>query len=408
MKRVLTAIIVFLVLTGVIMGRDALTGSQGKPKEMQAAEPARCPVAEGNNRFAFDMLKSLQEEDRENSIFFSPYSISTALSMLLNGASGEARKEMAVSLYYGGIDLDKLNERQLALKKSLEKGGEKVELSIANSIWAHLGVVPKESFQKALKEYYLSEFFTRDFSDKSVVGEINGWISDKTRGMIPAMLHDISPQSIMFLINAIYFKGIWAKEFDPELTREEAFTDYQNKKGKAQMMHQTLSVTFRETEEYKAVRLPYGEGEAAMYVILPREGLGLNEFLDTLTLDKWETIIGSMVTEKIELAIPKFKMSYGVKRLNDALMRVGMEKIFYSGSLMNIMDDPRLFVEYVDHKAVIEVDEKGTKAAAVTIISIGKSAYERPKKFIADRPFFFVIRDEKSGMILFMGKVLSL
>ncbi|HHH84376.1 MAG TPA: serpin family protein, partial [Firmicutes bacterium] len=210
------------------------------------------------------------------------------------------------------------------------------------------------------------------------------------------------------LINAIYFKGIWAKEFDPELTREEAFTDYQNKKGKAQMMHQTLSVAFRETEEYKAVRLPYGEGEAAMYIILPREGLGLNEFLDTLTLDKWETIIGSMVTEKIELAIPKFKMSYGVKRLNDALMRVGMEKIFYSGSLMNIMDDPRLFVEYVDHKAVIEVDEKGTRAAAVTIISIGKSAYERPKEFIADRPFFFVIRDEKSGMILFMGKVLSL
>jgi len=398
----------FLFLAGVIFASGPGQISKQKAQDTQPMKSDRCIVAEGNNDFAFDMLKSLQEEDREDSIFFSPYSISTALSMLLNGASGEARKEMAASLHYEGVDLEILNERQLALKKSLEKGSAKVELSIANSLWAHLGVVPNESFQKALKEYYLSEFFTRDFSDKSVVGEINGWISDKTRRMIPAMLHDISPQSIMFLINAIYFKGIWAKEFDPELTREESFTDFKSNKKKAQMMHQTMSVAFRETEEYKAVKLPYGEGEAAMYILLPREGLGLNEFLDTLTRDKWETIIGSMYMEKVDLGIPKFKMSYGVKRLNDALIRVGMEKIFYSGSLMNIMDDPRLFVEYVDHKAVIEVDEKGTKAAAVTIISIGKSAYEQPKEFIADRPFFFVIRDEKSGMILFMGKVLSL
>ena len=408
MKKAVTAIILLLVFTGFIMGREVGPGSKDKQKETKALKQEGCPVAEGNNKFAFDMLKSLQEEDRENSIFFSPYSISTALSMLLNGASGEARKEMAASLYYEGIDLEKLNGRQLALKKSLEKGGEKVELSIANSLWAHLGVVPKESFQKALKEYYLSEFFTRDFSDKSVVGEINGWISDKTRGMIPAMLHSISPQSIMFLINAIYFKGIWAKEFDPGLTREGIFTDYKNNEKKAQMMHQTLSVAYRETEEYQAVKLPYGEGEAAMYIVLPREGLGVNKFLDGLTREKWEKIIGAMYMEKIELAVPKFKMSYGVKRLNEALVRVGMEKIFYSGSLMNIMDDPRLFVEYVDHKAVIEVDEKGTKAAAVTIISIGKAAYEPPKTFTADRPFFFVIRDEKNGMILFMGKVLSL
>lgn len=398
----------FLFLTGIIFASSPGQISKQNTQDTQPMKQGRCIVAEGNNRFAFDMFKSLQEEDRENSIFFSPYSISTALSMLLNGASGEARTEMMETLYYKGIELDKLNERQLALKKSLEKGGAKVELSIANSLWAHLGVVPKQSFQKALKEYYLSEFFTRDFSDKSVVSEINGWISDKTRRMIPAMLHSISPQSIMFLINAIYFKGIWAKEFDPELTREEAFTDFKNNKKKAQMMHQNLSVAFRETEEYKAVKLPYGEGEAAMYILLPREGLDLNKFLDELTKEKWENIIGSMYIEKVDLGIPKFKMSYGVKRLNDALMRVGMEKIFYSGSLMNIMDDPRLFVEYVDHKAVIEVDEKGTKAAAVTIISIGKSAYELPKEFIADRPFFFVIRDEKSGMILFMGKVLSL
>lgn len=371
----------------------------------ESQKPYEAAVAE-NNSFAFDLFRSLQEEDAEENVFFSPYSIYTALSMLYNGATGRGKEEMAAALGYGDMELSDLNGRQLELKSMLERAGEKVKINVGNSLWANEGVTPRKSFNDALKRFYDSELYVRDFGDKKTVAEVNGWISDKTEGMIPEMLKGISPECVMFLINAIYFKGIWTHEFDPEATAGHVFVDHKGKETEVKMMHQTRRLPYWETREYQALKLSYGDGEASMYIILPRPGWNINDFLKGFDITEWNHLTGVMRSEETELGLPRFKMSYGVKRLNGALESLGMSHMFSPGYLMNITGDPRLYVEYVDHKAVMEVDERGTEAAAATIISVGKAAYTKPRWFMADRPFFFIIRDERSGLILFMGKLL--
>jgi serpin B len=365
-------------------------------------------LVSSNTEFAFNVFKELSIEDQNMNIFISPLSISIALAMAYNGAEGTTKDAMARALQLGNMSLEEINQGYLNLMDSLESVDKQVELSIANSIWIKEKFEPsvKPDFTQRVKEYFESEVFARDFGSPKTPDEINAWISDKTNGKIDKMVDEIGPEIVMFLINAIYFKGEWLTKFDESATKEADFFLFDGSTTKVNMMSTTGNGNFSYYAEdnFMAARFPYGRDKIAMYVFLPNRDVPLDSFVESLNQETWEKYIdGFEPVKDLEVKFPKFKLEYGVKRLNDVLEKLGMGIAFspFNANFRGIAPAD-LFIDFVDHKAVIEVNEKGTVAAAATNVGIGFSIKH---SFIVDRPFFFVIRDDRSGTILFMGKV---
>ncbi len=215
----------------------------------------------------------------------------------------------------------------------------------------------------------------------------------------------------MFLISAIYFKGDWAKKFDESKTRQRSFYLQNGKKISVAMMSNIEKILYYSDDSVQVARLPYGRDKLAMYVLLPNEGVDLGSFIQTLEQEKFDRILARMKMIEIELQLPKLKLEYGKKQLNDALIRFGMGVAFgESADLKGIasVDPENLSISFVDHKAVVEVSEKGTETAAVTNIGIRSTQMLiTTHRFVVNRPYPFVIRDDRSGSILFMGKILD-
>lgn len=370
-----------------------------------------------NNRFAFNILKELSKEDANENVFISPFSISTALAMTYGGAEGTTKDAMEKTLEFRGMSREEVEQEYSKLMKSLENADYQVNLSTANSVWIRKEFEPivKQDFITKTKEFYDSEAFTRDFSDPETKGEINGWISNETNGKIDKMIDNIDPQIVMFLINAVYFKGDWTNQFDASKTKPADFFLMNGTKIKVNMMYQEGDFAFYEGENFTAARFPYGRDKIAMYVFLPDEGVSLDSLIEGMNKENWEThISGFRNVTGLNVGLPKFKIEYGVKRLNAALKSLGME-IAFSPKYANFrgIADPEfanLYIDFVDHKAFVEVNEEGTEAAAATVVAIGMTTtvtHNIPKTFIVDRPFFLAIRDDRSGTILFMGKIVE-
>lgn len=365
-----------------------------------------------NTRFAIKMLKELINEDTDKNIFISPLSISTALAMTYNGAEGSTSEAMAETLEFTGMTMEELNQNYMNLIDSLENADADVQLSIANSVWMREEFAPsvKKSFTQQLENYYGSGLYTRDFSDPKTVEEINNWISTETNDKIDKMIEEIDPQIVMFLINAIYFKGDWTITFEEHKTHTDDFHLPDGSKVRVSYMRNNGDYKYYDSSNYQAVRLPYGRDKIAMYVLLPNEDVDIDSFIQTLNQDKLDEDFGGYTKVKVDIKLPKFKLEYGVKRLNDALKNLGMD-IAFDPSKANFegiapVEPPNnLYIEFVDHKAFVEVNEKGTEAAAATVV--GVPSMTTTKIFTVDRPFVFVIRDDRSGLILFMGKIVN-
>ena len=366
---------------------------------------------EGNNRFAWDILRELNHEDEGENVFISPISISTALSMTYQGAQGNTKDEMGKVLGYGDMDDETLRESYREFLKYLVAMDPEIDLNIANSIWYREGEAIEEEFLEVNREVFDALVEELDFSDEEAADIINAWIEDATEGKIEEMLDGPIPGNvIMYLINAIYFKGDWTVPFEEEQSFDAIFNASSGEQQEITMMRRNGSVEYGEGEDYQSVRLPYGEEEnTAMYVILPKdEGQDINEFLGTMDEEKWQDIRGSVSSsDDVELQIPRFEMEYGIKSLKNALIRLGMEEAFDMYANFDGIR-PGIFIEDVLHKAVIEVNEQGSEAAAATVVIVAESAVMDPPSFIADRPFLFVIANEEADSILFMGKVQSL
>jgi serpin B len=369
-------------------------------------------LVSSNTKFALSIFKELSIEDANRNVFISPLSISIALSMTFNGAEGTTRDAMAGALQLGNMSLEEINQGYLDLIESLENADNLVKLSIADSIWVRDSFEPyvRQDFTRRVKEYFESEVFSRDFGNSQTPDEINGWISNQTDGKIDKMVDEISPELVMFLINAIYFKGEWVTSFNESATKEADFFLSDGSTVKADMMSTKGNFSYFEGEDFKAARFPYGRDKIAMYVFLPNKDVTLDSFVESLSQDTLENYVDRFsLVEGLEVKFPKFKLEYGVKRLNDVLEKLGMGIAFdpFNANFSGIAPK-ELFIDYVDHKAVIEVNEKGTVAAAATVVGISFSAVPADlPNFIVDRPFFFVIRDDRSGTILFMGKVVD-
>lgn len=364
-----------------------------------------------NVRFGLDLYKRLSEGKQYENIFICPASVYMALSMVYNGADGDTQRDMVEALRLNEMTLEDMNKANSLLKTVLQNPDPKVELAIANSIWAREGVDFKEDFMERNKEFYQAEVETLDFDNPDASKTINDWVSKNTKGKIPEIVDsEIDPLTVMFLINAIYFKGAWSDEFDAKLTRTITFRKSDGTEKSVPVMFRGGNYSYYQGENFQAVRLPYGEGRVGMYVFLPNEGLGLTDFYADLDEHDWSEWLESFGNREGMVGLPKFKMEYDVelsKALSDMGMAVAFDPYDADFSLMyERMPGRNVFIKSVKHKTVIEVNEKGTEASGATSVEMGvTSAPVDTFEMVMDRPFFFAIQDNETGAVLFMGAV---
>jgi serpin B len=365
-------------------------------------------LVSANTGFGFDIFKELILEDKDKNIFISPLSILLALAMTYNGAVGDTNLAMAEALGFTGFDLEELNSGFHDLLVSIKNADSDIEMAIANSIWYKPDYSVKEDFIERNKKYFSSEVNEIDFAAPEAVDTINGWIDKATKGKIEKMLTEIPPDAVMYLINAIYFKGNWTYPFDENLTSDDDFYLLDGSTKKVPMMSMEENFGYYSGDNFSGIKLPYGQEKMAMYIILPDEGVSLDSVTSSLDADKWNEIKESFYGSQVSLTMPKYKMEYGIKLLNDALAELGMGIAFGPGADFSGIS-PDIFISKVLHKAVIEVNEKGSEAAAATVVEMITSmpVVEEIIEFRVDRPFFFVIADDRTGSILFMGKVVE-
>ncbi|GAI13424.1 unnamed protein product, partial [marine sediment metagenome] len=258
---------------------------------------------------------------------------------------------------FKGFDLEELNSGFHDLLLSIKNADSDIDLAIANSIWYKLGYKVKEDFIERNRKYFDSEVNEIDFAAPEAVDTINGWIEEETRGKIDKMLSEIPADAVMYLINAIYFKGNWTYQFDEVLTSDDDFYLLDGTTKKVPMMSQEEEFLYYNGDNFSVTRLPYGQEKMVMYIILPDEGVNLDSVIESLDTDRWKDILESFSSKQVYISMPKYKMEYGIKLLNDVLAKLGMEIAFGSGADFSGIS-PDIFISKVLHKAVIEVNEK--------------------------------------------------
>lgn len=411
MKRKFALLLgVFGMVAVLFMGSGCTKARMAKP-DQAVLDAFDMTLVEKTNDFGFNLYKNLAREN-EN-IMISPVSVSLAMAMVYNGANGATREDMARALNVQGLELDRLNKNNLALLYYLTSADPELTVNIANSIWMLEDFKFSEAFVATVKNDYQAEAKKLDFADPKSADVINKWVNDKTRGTIDQIVTPpIDSQTIMFLINAVYFKGSWTSPFETELTSEQAFNLVDGQTVTVPTMYQSGSFDYLKSSGFQALRLPYGEDEQmAMVLFLPDQNTSLSEFQNQLNQDNWSNWQAHFEAKAGTLMLPKFTMEYE-KSLNQVLAELGMGIAFepgkadFSGLAAAAADD--IYISNVKHKTFIEVDETGTEAAAVTSVEVGTTsmpAYDFELNF--DRPFFYAIEDSETGAIVFMGSVLD-
>lgn len=366
------------------------------------------------SKFAFKLYEQALKQREQKNVLISPTSVMLALAMTYNGAKGETQRAMANALSLEGMSLEEVNRAAADLKSALASTDPKVQLKIANSLWTRKGFSPKPDFLQRSKEYYTAEVASLDFASPTAPATINSWVSKNTEGRIEQIVDRIKPEVIMFLINAIYFKGEWQLSFRKEKTQDDVFRLAEGQQKKLPMMFQSGKFFYQKGTDFQAINLPYGTGRMSMYIFLPDENTPLDQFERNLTHEDWETWMRSFRLAPGELTLPRFKVEYAAD-LNDMLKALGMAEAFdptradFSG-IAAAPPGNNIYISKVRHKAFAEVNEEGTVAAAVTSVGAGLASYQPPQEnFVmkVDRPFFFAIRDNTTGNVLFMGSVVD-
>lgn len=360
-------------------------------------------IVSANNNFGFNLLQKLVDKNMSENIFMSPVSLAMALSMTYNGASGDTQEAMARVLELQGMSLEEVNQASAALMERLKNLGEDIRLDMANSLWAREGEEFRADFLKRNEEFYGAEIGTLDFTDPRALSIIDAWVKEKTGGKIEEIVEEIPGGIILYLINAVYFKGAWAVKFDRQYTQERDFTLLDGSKKKVPMM-MTGSKEFKHLkgDNFDAVGLPYGDGSVSMYIFVPHRESSLKEFCGELTAGNWNDWMSRFQQSEITVVMPRFNLEYEIV-LNDALANLGMGAAFDSNAAdFSRMCSGKVWIDEVKQKTYLEVNEEGTEAAAATAVSIKKG----PGIYV-DRPFFCAIRDNDTGAMLFMGSIVE-
>ncbi|MEI8086919.1 MAG: serpin family protein [Paludibacter sp.] len=386
--------------------------TQNEPDPIVNAEDAK-PIAlrvglekrvAQDNEFAFDLLKKTIENSGETNVFVSPLSVSIALGMAWNGANGQTKTEMATALKMSGMSVADINEYYKVMQTNLPTIDPTTKLSIANSLWYRTGFQVKTDFLKVNSDYFNAEVRDLDFAQTWAKDTINNWCSRKTNKLIPTIIDEIPNDAMMYLINAVYFKGIWRSKFDKKVTTERDFSNELSQTTKVNMMYQKDTFAYYSDNTAQYLDMPYGNKAFSMTVMLPLQNKTTAEILANLTLENWNSTLKNMVEREVMLSLPRFKVENKFT-LNEVLKNMGMNLAFTDNADFSNISDIDLLISKVLHKTYITVDEEGTEAAAVTAIEIGVTSMPDYPIFTVNKPFVFVIREKSTGVILFIGKI---
>jgi serine protease inhibitor len=369
-------------------------------------------VVEGNKAFAFGLYEKLKEV--EGNLFFSPYSISTALAMTYAGARGNTEKQMGTALHFT-LDQKRFHPEFACLEAQLKAIQEKgdIELNIANALWAQEDYVFLREFLDLIQSNYGAVLNHVDFKRacEAARKKINAWVEQKTKDKIKDLIKPdvLNALTRLVLTNAIYFKGRWESQFKKSCTKESPFWLSIDKSVEIPMMTQKRQFRYMESDSLQILELPYVGEELAMIVLLPRKIDGLAPLEADLSVENLNMWIGHLRKREVSVFLPKFKMTSQF-RLSETLASMGMPDAFKGNADFSGIDGTKdLFISAVIHKAFVDVTEEGTEAAAATaaIISLTSAPSAPPPTFRADHPFVFLIRDNRSGSILFVGRVIN-
>ncbi|XP_055950489.1 serpin B6-like [Argiope bruennichi] len=387
------------------------------PEELDRENLSKLSLA--NNELAFNLHRRLASGSSGN-VFFSPLSISTAFGMLFYGARGNTAQELREALGYEKANLpndlvhDTFNHflREVLRHEDSSNG---YVLKAANAVLVDKHLRLLEEYRNNVQEFYRAVVKDVDFGREAprIVEEINSFVREKTNGKIEKLLDELSPSTVLVLLNAVYFKGTWKIEFDREETFDQIFYNYglESERKRAPFMHMTEKLPLARFENFQALELPYKGENVSMLILLPNERDEIQSLEQSLTPEKLTEIQQRLFKTEVDVSLPKFKLGFE-KELSEEVQALGANEIFAAGSadFSGMTPSRDVFVSQVLHKAVIEVNEEGSEAAAVTgIISNRMGLIDKPE-FIADHPFLFAIveKGSKSNMILFFGRVNNL
>jgi len=378
----------------------------------QSVSPEAPPkqLVSGYTRFGIGLFSDIFGAGPEENIFISPSSVAVALAMTSNGAAGATEEAMASVLGFSGLSREEVVRANAALLETLEKLDPGIQLEIANSLWSRKGTSFKPEFFEANRDFFKAEARELDFSRPDAPQAINDWVGRKTHQKIQKIVDTIDRMAILFLINAIYFKGKWTDEFDPDRTKDLPFYGTGGGSKNVPMMSRSGNFQYLEGDGFQAVKLPYGEGRANLAVFLPAKDSSLKDFVQKLDPDSWNAWRSDFARAEGEVTLPKFKVEYE-KSLNKPLMSLGMTAAFDSEKAdfsRMCATPPVVYINEVKHKSYVDVNEEGTEAAAVTAVEMRVASAAPPRqrfRMVVDRPFFFVIQDDRTGLLLFLGSI---
>jgi serine protease inhibitor len=404
-----------ILLCGVAAALLSGCGGDASPKPpKEATQPVQITdeVRAANTQFALTMLQQLDDPESGENLCFSPLSLALALSMTLNGADGETYDAIAKTLGYTEQKLEAINAQARTLARLLKPDDQSITVHMANGLWVQQGFPLKPDFLRALLTYYETRTETVDFTKAEAAADtINAWVKEQTHGHIEKLFqaNDFDERTRLALVNTLYFEGKWQYPFPKDATHDAPFHLENGKAKQVPMMRLSERLPYYKGEGFQAVALPYGKGDYRFYLFLPDKGRTVADLRQQLTPDNWAKWLGAFRVEQGSLQMPRFKVEakYDLKPPLTALgMGVAFDPDRADFSRIADVAPERLFIQKAIQKAVVEVDEEGTKAAAATGITVGVTSVPVDQfNLVVDRPFLFAIVHQPTGTVLFLGIV---
>lgn len=404
MKKVCLILLISLLFYSCKKDNSSTTtGSNSTNAQFTANEKK---LALNDNAFGIEFFKQIYGSiPKDSNIMVSPLSVSLALGMTYNGSNGSTKTAMQQALMLTGMSDNDINTSYKGLIDKLTSLDTNVKFSIANSIWYRNTFNVQQSFISTDKTYFYADVTAMDFNQSNASQIINDWVAEKTNNKIKSIINEIDPTTVMFLIDAIYFKGAWKYTFDSKYTALTTFNINSNSTKQVQMMKQRGKYKTYNDGTLYALELPYGKEQFSMILILPCNNNTINDIIPNLSADEWNNIVSNLKqSDTINVEIPKFKFDFS-QTLNQVLAQMGMGIAFTDNAdFTRINPNGNLQISKVTHKTYIDVNEKGTEAAAVTVVEIVNTSAPITD-FIANQPFLFAIKEVQTNAIIFIGRV---
>ena len=405
------SLITLFVIPFLLSSCSGILGDADSQKPDLNLSVEEVKLINASNEFGFNLLKNVNVDEIGDDLFISPISVSMALGMTYNGADGKTKDAMRDALHLGDMTDDEINRSYKSLISLLLSLDPEVAMALANSIWHRDNVAFEKAFLDLAREFFDAEVRGLDFSASNATDIINSWIEDKTNGIIKeTLIPPIPPLAVMYLINAIYFKGTWTIQFDKEKTRDWTFYTSSETQSTVKMMSLREEFPYYENDELQMVDLPYGNGDFSMTIVLPKKEKNIDALISEMSSESWNLLTSKLSPDTGDILLPRFKLEYKTELIKP-LTAMGMGIAFSAGladfSKMRSQND--IFISRVLHKSFVEVNEEGTEAAAVTVVEMSYTSVGPIQGFsmIVNRPFLFVIRENRSGTIMFMGKIVN-